>query len=39
LDYYSANKTKNGEFMDRANNLIENLLEYLEKNNNNDEKI
>ena len=38
LDYYSANKTKNGEFMDRANNLIENLLEYLENNNNNNDK-
>lgn len=37
LDYYSANKTKNGEFMDRANNLIENLLEYLENNNNNND--
>lgn len=33
IDYYTANKTfdKNKEFFDRADNLIDNLLNYIEK--------
>jgi multimeric flavodoxin WrbA len=32
LDYYTANKTSNNEFAERADVLIENLLDYLEDN-------
>jgi hypothetical protein len=36
VDYNTANKTfnKNKEFFDRANNLMENLLNYLDSKNN-----